>query len=232
MKKQKVLKATGEVATLEKPHVEKFTPAQEDAIRMFRDNDITFLIGPARTGKTHVAFYCALSEITALIKTKPFSKIVVTRPVLEAGRQRMGFIPGDLSQKLDPFIRPIYDVASTMYHSPDKVIKDHVIFEPISHLRGRTLSNAIVIIDEAQNCIESELQMVLTRFGKHTKFIVTGDPDQSDLWPEDRFLDILIDEWIKPKIPGIAVKQFTKKDISINKMVETVLNKWPANHRS
>ena len=169
------------------------TPAQDAYIRALRRHALVFGIGPAGTGKT----YLAVAHAVQLFERKEVDRIVLSRPAVEAG-ERLGFLPGDMREKVDPYLRPIYDA---LYDLMDARIVERALqsgeieIAPLAFMRGRTLSNAVVILDEAQNTTSMQMKMFLTRLGENSRMIVTGDPSQVDLpparspaWPRRREL--------------------------------------------
>ena len=155
------------------------TSNQKKIVTLIKANDLVFVIGPAGTGKTYVSVALALKAL----KNKSIKKIIITRPVVEAG-ENLGFLPGDLQEKIDPYLRPIYDALQDMLpiNKIKKYIENKTIeIAPIAYMRGRTLKNAFILLDEAQNTTPSQLKMFLTRLGPNSKMIVTGDISQIDL---------------------------------------------------
>lgn len=155
---------------------------QSEYLESIDKNTITFGVGPAGTGKTFLAVYQALVYLWAKKETG-CRKIIITRPVIEAG-EKLGYLPGDISQKMDPFIRPIYDSLHDIigFDETKKIIDKGVIeIAPLAFMRGRTFNDALIILDEAQNCTYEQLKMAVTRIGKNSKCIVNGDPMQADL---------------------------------------------------
>ena len=160
------------------------TPNQLEYLKKVRDNDIVFAIGPAGTGKTYLAVAFAL----AALKNKEVSRIVLTRPAVEAG-ESLGFLPGNLSEKVDPYLRPLYDALEEMipFEKLETYIEKKVVeVIPLAYMRGRTINNAFVILDEAQNSTSLQMKMFLTRLGPSSKAIVTGDVTQIDLPKRDQ----------------------------------------------
>lgn len=186
-------------------------------------NDLLFAVGPAGSGKTYTAIALAVKAF----KNKEVRRIILTRPAVEAG-ENLGFLPGDLKEKLDPYLRPLYDALMDMIH-PRKLaelIEDGIIeIAPLAYMRGRTLDNAFVILDEAQNTTINQLKMFLTRMGKNAKFIVTGDTTQIDLRPRNKSglvqaLRILKD------VKGISVVQFDERDIIRHHLVKYIVDAY------
>lgn len=186
-------------------------------------NDIVFVIGPAGTGKTFLSVVLAVKAL----KEKIIEKIVITRPVVEAG-ENLGFLPGDLQDKINPYLRPIYDSLDEIL--PKKKIKqfiDNGIIEivPLAYMRGRTLKNSYILLDEAQNTVSSQIKMFLTRMGKNSKMIITGDITQIDL--KSRKESGLVDA-IKRfnNTEGIGIVQLKEQDVLRHKLVKKILSKY------
>ena len=186
-------------------------------------NDIVFVIGPAGTGKTFLSVVLAVKAL----KEKIIEKIVITRPVVEAG-ENLGFLPGDLQDKINPYLRPIYDSLEEIL--PKKKIKqfiDNGIIEivPLAYMRGRTLKNSYILLDEAQNTVSSQIKMFLTRMGKNSKMIITGDITQIDL--KSRKESGLVDA-IKRfnNTEGIGIVQLKEQDVLRHKLVKKILSKY------
>jgi len=160
------------------------TANQRKLVDLMRKNDMVFAIGPAGTGKTYTGVALAVKAL----KEKQVKRIILTRPAVEAG-ENLGFLPGDMKDKLDPYMQPLYDALRDMIPAErlaDFIEKGTIQIAPLAFMRGRTLDNAFVILDEAQNTTHSQMKMFLTRMGKHAKFMITGDPGQIDL---PRYLD-------------------------------------------
>ena len=186
----------------------------------FKTHDLLFAIGPAGTGKT----YTAIALAVAAFKTKAVKKIILTRPAVEAG-EKLGFLPGDLKEKLDPYLQPLYDALHDMI--PPKKLTDlmdagTIQIAPLAYMRGRTLDNAFVILDEAQNATISQLKMFLTRMGRSAKFIVTGDLTQIDL-PQKNQSGLNTTINILKQIEGISVIRFDQRDIIRHPLVKDIV---------
>ena len=158
------------------------TAAQDTYIRALKSSELVFGIGPAGTGKT----WLAVAQAAALFERKEVDRIILSRPAVEAG-ERLGFLPGDMREKLDPYLRPLWDALNDRLGA--KRLRQHlddgtIEIAPVAFMRGRTLNNSFVLIDEAQNCTYGQLKMLLTRLGWHSTMVMTGDPDQTDLLPE------------------------------------------------
>lgn len=199
------------------------TPNQRILVEATEKNDLIFAIGPAGTGKT----YTAIALAVRALKNKEIRKIILSRPAVEAG-ERLGFLPGDLKEKIDPYLQPLYDALGDMI-PPKKLeeyMKDKVIeIAPLAFMRGRTLSNAFVILDEAQNTTVNQLKMFLTRMGMNTKFIVTGDETQIDL-PRRSDSGLLQALRILRGIEDISVVKFDEKDIVRHKLVRDIVKAY------
>lgn len=183
-------------------------------------NDLIFAIGPAGTGKTYTAIALAVRSL----KNRETKKIILTRPAVEAG-ERLGFLPGDMKNKLDPYLQPLYDALHDML--PAKKLEEYietsvVQIAPLAYMRGRTLDNAFVILDEAQNATLSQIKMFLTRMGKNAKFIVTGDVTQIDL-PKKSDSGLLRCTDMLERIEGISVIKMQETDIVRHKLVKEIV---------
>ncbi len=186
-------------------------------------NDLILAIGPAGTGKT----YTAIALAVRALKMREIKKIILTRPAVEAG-ERLGFLPGDFKEKLDPYLQPLYDALDDMI--PSRKLKTFmeegtIQIAPIAYMRGRTLDNAFVILDEAQNATVNQLKMFLTRMGKNAKFIVTGDVTQIDL-PKKSASGLLVAQIVLAGINGISIIQFDERDNIRHKLVEKIVNAY------
>jgi phosphate starvation-inducible protein PhoH and related proteins len=199
------------------------TPNQRKLVEAIDHNDLIFATGPAGTGKT----YTAIALAVRALKNREIRKIILSRPAVEAG-ERLGFLPGDLKEKIDPYLQPLYDALGDMIPQKklEDFIKDKVIeIAPLAFMRGRTLSNAFVILDEAQNTTINQLKMFLTRMGMNTKFIVTGDETQIDL-PRRSDSGLLQAMRILKGIDDIALVHFDEKDIVRHKLVRDIVNAY------
>lgn len=199
------------------------TPNQLEYLKKVRDNDIVFAIGPAGTGKTYLAVAFAL----AALKNKEVSRIVLTRPAVEAG-ESLGFLPGNLSEKVDPYLRPLYDALEEMipFEKLETYIEKKVVeVIPLAYMRGRTINNAFVILDEAQNSTSLQMKMFLTRLGPSSKAIVTGDVTQIDLPKRDQSGLVQIQEILK-NVEDISFLYFEKADVVRHKLVKDIINAY------
>ncbi len=197
------------------------TVNQKQLVDQYSNNDLLFAIGPAGSGKT----YTAIALAVRALKNKEVKRIILTRPAVEAG-ERLGFLPGDMKDKLDPYLQPLYDALHDMI--PARKLADFmedgtVQIAPLAYMRGRTLDNAFVILDEAQNTTLSQLKMFLTRMGKNAKFIVTGDITQIDL-PRKEDSGLLTALKMLEKIPDIAIVHFDARDILRHKLVKYIVH--------
>lgn len=193
---------------------------QRQYIQAIRTHDLTFCIGPAGTGKT---FLAAIVAVQALLSGQ-YERLILTRPAVEAG-ERLGFLPGDLQQKVNPYLRPLYDALHEML-DPEKVpsLMERGVIEvaPLAYMRGRTLSNAFVILDEAQNTTPAQMKMVLTRLGSQSRMVVTGDLTQTDL-PPNQPSGLAIAERILRRVEGIAFCQLSKADVVRHALVQRIV---------
>ena len=199
------------------------TPNQLKLLNSINKNDVIFAIGPAGTGKTYTSIAMAVNAL----KEKKVNKIILTRPAVEAG-ENLGFLPGDLKEKLDPYMQPLYDALKDMIPSEKlkKFIEKEIIqIAPLAFMRGRTLDNAFVILDEAQNTSHSQMKMFLTRMGANTKFIITGDPGQIDL-PKKIVSGLKEALTILDSTNGIDIIYLDEKDVLRNKIVKKIINAY------
>lgn len=198
-------------------------------LQAIADHDITFGVGPAGTGKTWLAVACAVDAL----ERGAVQRIVLTRPAVEAG-ERLGFLPGDLVQKVDPYLRPLYDALYELMGF-DKVQKaferNQLEIAPLAFMRGRTLNNAFIILDEAQNTTPEQMKMFLTRIGFGSKAVVTGDISQIDL-PKGRTSGLVEAERILKRVPGIAQVRFTSADVVRHPLVARIVDAYDAATRS
>ena len=196
---------------------------QRKIIDSVTENDMVFAIGPAGTGKTYTGIALAVKAL----KNKNVKKIILTRPAIEAG-ENLGFLPGDLKEKLDPYMQPLYDSLKDMIPAEKlkKYLEDEVIqIAPLAFMRGRTLDNAFVILDEGQNTTHSQMKMFLTRMGKNAKFIITGDPGQVDL-PRNSISGLKEAILILSNTPGVGIVRLDESDVIRNKLVKKVVNAY------
>jgi phosphate starvation-inducible PhoH-like protein len=202
------------------------TDNQRRMVSSITKNDLLFAVGPAGTGKT----YTAVALAVRALKNKEVKRIILTRPAVEAG-ENLGFLPGDMKEKLDPYMQPLYDALNDMIPG-DKLgqyIENRTIqIAPLAFMRGRTLDNAFVILDEAQNTTESQMKMFLTRMGSNAKFIVTGDATQIDL-PSRQPSGLLQAFRILRKIEGIDFIELDKSDVIRHRLVKSIIEKYEDN---
>jgi phosphate starvation-inducible protein PhoH and related proteins len=199
--------------------------AQKRYVDSIRTHDLTFGIGPAGTGKTYLAMACAVSAFLA----RQVKRIVLTRPAVEAG-EKLGFLPGDLAEKVNPYLRPLYDALDDML-DVDKtqglISRGHIEVAPLAFMRGRTLNDCFVILDEAQNTTSEQMRMFLTRLGNHSKAVVTGDVTQVDL-PEGRASGLAEARHLLDGVEGISFCQFTEVDVVRHPLVQKIIVRYEA----
>ena len=204
------------------------TPTQAQYLDNIATHDITFGIGPAGTGKTYLAVACAVDAL----ERQTVQRIVLTRPAVEAG-ERLGFLPGDLAQKVDPYLRPLYDALYDLL-GHEKVQKaferNQLEVAPLAFMRGRTLSNAFVILDEAQNTTPEQMKMFLTRIGFGARAVVTGDVTQIDL-PKGATSGLIEAERVLKRVQGIAITRFTSQDVVRHPLVARIVDAYDAYER-
>ena len=198
---------------------------QQRLINAYNDNDMVFAVGPAGTGKTYLSIALAVKAL----KEKTAKKIILSRPAVEAG-EKLGFLPGDMKDKIDPYLQPLYDALEDMI--PQVKLQDmmekHVIqIAPLAFMRGRTLSDAVVILDEAQNTTPAQIRMFLTRMGWNTKMIITGDMTQIDL-PHSQKSGLIEALHILNNVEGIGVVNLDRSDIVRHKLVTRIVNAYEA----
>lgn len=205
--------------------IKAITPNQKRLVESAEKNDMVFVVGPAGTGKTYTAVALAVKAL----KNKQIRRIILTRPAVEAG-ENLGFLPGDLRDKLDPYLQPLYDalwdmmpMQKLMTLMEDKVIE----IAPLAFMRGRTLDNAYVILDEAQNATSSQLKMFLTRMGKNAKFFITGDITQIDL-PKNQQSGLILADRILRGVKGIDFIYMENKDVVRHHLVTKIITRYEA----
>ena len=199
------------------------TPNQRRLVEAVAENDMVFAVGPAGTGKT----YTAVALAVRALKNKQVRRIILTRPAVEAG-ESLGYLPGDLRDKLDPYLQPLYDALRDMIPQQKLLAywEDNTIeIAPLAYMRGRTLDNAFVILDEAQNTTPSQLKMFLTRMGRNAKFVITGDITQVDIPAHQKSglveaLDIL------KEVPGISIIRLDNSDVIRHRLVTRIINAY------
>jgi phosphate starvation-inducible protein PhoH and related proteins len=206
-----------------KPPVVPKTNGQKAYVRAIQTHDITFGIGPAGTGKTYLAMALAVSAL----KREKVSRIVLTRPAVEAG-EALGFLPGDLQEKILPYLRPLYDALYDMLEVEEiQKYMDRGVIEiaPLAYMRGRTLSNSFVILDESQNTTAEQMFMFLTRLGAESKCVVTGDRTQIDL-PRNKMSGLIEAVEALGKVPGIAMQFFEEADVVRHPLVQAIIHAY------
>ena len=205
------------------------TPTQALYLQNIATHDITFGIGPAGTGKT----YLAVASAVDALERSAVQRIVLTRPAVEAG-ERLGFLPGDLAQKVDPYLRPLYDALYELmgYDKVQKAFERNAIeIAPLAFMRGRTLNNAFVILDEAQNTTPEQMKMFLTRIGFGAKAVVTGDVSQIDL-PKGALSGLIDAERVLKRVKGISITRFTSADVVRHPLVARIVDAYDAPRRA
>jgi phosphate starvation-inducible PhoH-like protein len=199
------------------------THGQQRYIAAIRDSTVTFGIGPAGTGKTYLAMAAAIEALSS----GSVRRIVLTRPAVEAG-ERLGFLPGDLTAKVDPYLRPLYDALWDML-GPDETARlterGTIEIAPLAYMRGRTLNDSCVILDEAQNTSQEQMKMFLTRLGFNSKMIVTGDVTQTDL-PSTKESGLSVVRHILAEIPGVAFVELTSRDVVRHRIVAAIVDAY------
>ncbi len=204
------------------------TENQQKLVKAFDENDMLFAIGPAGSGKT----YTAIALAVRALKNKEIKKIILSRPAVEAG-EKLGFLPGDMKDKIDPYLQPLYDALEDMI--PMAKLKEYmenkiIQIAPLAFMRGRTLSDAVIILDEAQNTTIPQIKMFLTRLGMNAKMIITGDVTQIDL-PLSQQSGLIHAMNILKNVEGIAKIEFNKKDIVRHKLVQRIVEAYEKNEK-
>jgi phosphate starvation-inducible PhoH-like protein len=199
------------------------TKNQRKLVQVFQENDLIFAIGPAGTGKTYTAIALAVKAL----KNKQVKKIILSRPAVEAG-EKLGFLPGDMKDKIDPYLQPLYDALEDMI--PASKLKEYienkvVQIAPLAFMRGRTLSDAVIILDEAQNTSVNQIKMFMTRLGFNAKMIITGDVTQIDL-PPSQLSGLKHALLVLNGVDGIEKVEFDAKDIVRHKLVQSIVNAY------
>jgi len=199
------------------------TTNQQALVKAYQENDLVFAVGPAGSGKT----YTSIALAVRALKNKEIRRIVLSRPAVEAG-EKLGFLPGDMKEKIDPYLQPLYDALEDMIPTQKlrEMMEQNIIqIAPLAFMRGRTLSDAVVILDEAQNTTTAQLKMFLTRMGMNTKMIVTGDTTQIDL-PHSVRSGLIEALHILRDVKGIGFIELTKKDIVRHKLVTRIVEAY------
>ena len=192
-------------------------------VKSFDENDLTFALGPAGTGKTYIAIALAVRAL----KNKEIRRLILSRPAVEAG-EKLGFLPGDMKDKIDPYLQPLYDALEDML--PPLKLKEYmdagtIQIAPLAFMRGRTLNDAVIILDEAQNTTTQQMKMFLTRLGMSSKMVVTGDVTQIDL-PRSTRSGLLSALRILKNVKGIGVIEYEKKDIVRHPLVQRIVDAY------
>ncbi|KGO83399.1 AAA family ATPase [Flavobacterium rakeshii] len=203
--------------------IKAITPNQQKLVDSMYKNDMVFAVGPAGTGKTYTGVALAVKAL----KEKQVKRIILTRPAVEAG-ENLGFLPGDMKEKLDPYMQPLYDALRDMI--PHEKLEDYILkgiiqIAPLAFMRGRTLDNAFVILDEAQNTTHSQMKMFLTRMGRNAKFMITGDPGQVDL-PRRTTSGLKEALLILKNVDGVGILYLDDKDIVRHKLVKKIIDAY------
>ncbi len=199
------------------------TPGQRNIVRASENNDILFAIGPAGTGKTYTSVALAVKAL----KERKVKKIILARPAVEAG-ENLGFLPGDLKEKIDPYLRPLYDALEEMIEFDKlefQLTKNIIEIAPLAYMRGRTLNNAFVILDEAQNATNIQMKMFLTRIGFNSRAIITGDITQTDL-PQKQQSGLISIQNILQNINGISFVYLDQRDVVRHKLVRDIIEAY------
>ncbi len=205
------------------------TEGQKKYVDSIRKNTITFGIGPAGTGKT----FLAVALAAFYLKNREVERIILTRPAVEAG-EKLGYLPGDLQEKVDPYLRPLYDALNDMFGGEQVqrfLVRGNIEVAPLAYMRGRTLENAFIILDEAQNTTPEQMQMFLTRLGENSKMVVNGDKTQIDLSDKKRSGLVEAEQIVKP-IPDIGMVYFTEHDVVRHDLVSKIIKAYEVfNHK-
>ena len=207
------------------------TPNQQKLVQEYTDNDLTFAMGPAGTGKTYIAIALAVRAL----KNREVRKIILSRPAVEAG-EKLGFLPGDMKDKIDPYLQPLYDAQEDMI--PPVKLREYmdtkvIQIAPLAFMRGRTLNDAVIVLDEAQNTTVHQIKMFMTRLGMGSKMIITGDITQIDL-PRSTQSGLIHALRVLENVKGVGKVEFTKKDIVRHHLVQRIVEayeRWDADHK-
>jgi phosphate starvation-inducible PhoH-like protein len=218
-----MVQGEGEVLQTKRADLRARTPNQAAYLESIASHDITMGIGPAGTGKT----YLAVASAVDALERSSVQRIVLTRPAVEAG-ERLGFLPGDLTQKIDPYLRPLYDALYDLmgFEKVQKAFERNALeIAPLAFMRGRTLNNAFVILDEAQNTTPEQMKMFLTRIGFGSRAVVTGDVSQVDL-PKSQLSGLIDAERVLKRVKGIAICRFTSADVVRHPLVARIVDAY------
>lgn len=212
-----------------KTKIQPRTPMQEAYMQAMHRNNLVFGVGPAGTGKTYLAVAMAVS----MLEAGKIERIILSRPAIEAG-EKLGFLPGEMKEKMDPYMRPLYDALhDTM--AADKVTKkiasEEIEIAPLAFMRGRTLNNAFIILDEAQNTTSMQMLMFLTRMGDNAHMVITGDPAQTDL-PGNQTSGLIEASHILHDVPGIEFVTFSSKDVVRHPLVGKIIDAYDSRKKS
>jgi phosphate starvation-inducible PhoH-like protein len=197
--------------------------SQRRYVELIRDHDLVFALGPAGTGKTYLAMACAIASLNR----REVARVVLTRPAVEAG-ERLGFLPGTMAEKVNPYLRPLYDALHDMmpFDKAERLVERGIIeVAPLAFMRGRTLNDAFVILDEAQNTTSEQMKMFLTRLGFDSKAVVTGDTTQIDL-PTDKTSGLIEAAHILDGVEGIGFQRFTEADVVRHPLVQKIIRAY------
>jgi phosphate starvation-inducible PhoH-like protein len=224
-----MVQGEGEVLQTKRADLRARTPNQAAYLESIASHDITMGIGPAGTGKT----YLAVASAVDALERSSVQRIVLTRPAVEAG-ERLGFLPGDLTQKIDPYLRPLYDALYDLmgFEKVQKAFERNALeIAPLAFMRGRTLNNAFVILDEAQNTTPEQMKMFLTRIGFGSRAVVTGDVSQVDL-PKSQLSGLIDAERVLKRVKGIAICRFTSADVVRHPLVARIVDAYDKRRES
>ncbi len=227
MNADRVLKSSdfSQLIKLKKSSIKPKSTHQNDYIKSIDQFDVNFGIGPAGTGKT----YLAVAKAVSALENEEVSRLILTRPAIEAG-EKLGFLPGDLTQKVDPYLRPIYDALYEMmgFDKVEKLLLKHVIeIAPLAYMRGRTLNDSFIILDEAQNTTPTQMKMFLTRIGFNSKTVITGDITQTDL-PKHQESGLQHSLNVLDGVEGIGMVHFDAADVVRHPLVQKIVRAYDA----